>query len=79
VAPEDRTPHLRGARPHDGARTVDVHTCPLSRDRLHRLRREELQQAEAVGMRQYGSGRYGGLEVAESLFLIVAPFKGNPC
>jgi hypothetical protein len=28
---------------------------------------------------QHGSGRYGGLEVAESLFLIVAPFKWNPC
>ena len=32
-APEDRTPHLRGARPHDGARAVDVHTRPVSRKR----------------------------------------------
>jgi hypothetical protein len=43
-APEDRTPHLLGARPHDGARTVDVHPGPLSPDSLHHLRREELQK-----------------------------------
>jgi hypothetical protein len=61
-APEDRTPHLRGARPHDGARTVDVHPRPLSPDRLHHLRREELQEAEGVGVRHARRGEHEGRE-----------------
>jgi len=49
-APEDRTPHLRGARPHDGAHTVNVHPCPFSNDRLPHLRREELIKANGASM-----------------------------
>ena len=61
-APEDRTPHLREARPHDGAR-VDVHTRPLSRDRLHRLLHKKLQEAEGVGVWHAGRGNHEGREL----------------